>query len=218
MPITMPVLVPTEAVVGRLLLHTPPDVGSLSVVVVPGHTVRVPLTTDGSGFTVTVEARVQPVGSVYVIVTVPGVVGAAIPVTTPVVEPTVAIVISLLSQVPPVGAPVSAIVEPIHTCIPAGVLVIDVGSGFTVTIAVLTQPVGIEYVIVAVVATDTDPPVIIPVSEPIEATAELLLLQVPPVVASATVVADPEHTESVPVIAPGSALTVITVVVGQPVA
>jgi hypothetical protein len=146
-----------------------------------------------------------------------GEVGADIPVTTPVDEPTVATVVVPLSHVPPVGAPVSTIVEPMHTCIPAGELVIAVGSGLTVTTAVLIQPVGSVYVIVAVVATETVPAVISPVSEPIAATV-LLLLQVPPAVASNAVVVAPEHTASVPVMAAGSAFTVIVVVTGQPVA
>jgi hypothetical protein len=47
------------------------------------------------------------------------------------------------------------------------------------------------------------------------ATPELLLLQVPPVVASATVVLLPAHTAAVPVIADGTGLTVTTLVTLQ---
>jgi hypothetical protein len=49
------------------------------------------------------------------------------------------------------------------------------------------------------------------------ATVPLLLLQVPPVVVSIAVVVAPEHTASVPVIGFGSGLTVITVIIEQPV-
>jgi hypothetical protein len=56
-----------------------------------------------------------------------------------------------------------------------------------------------------------------PLSEPIVATAVLLLLHVPPVVVLLNVVVLPTHTAVMPVIAPGSGLTVIMVEVKQPV-
>ena len=65
---------------------------------------------------------------------------AAIPVTIPVVNPTVALVL-LQFQLPPVTASLSSVVAPIHT-FPAPV--IGYGSGFTVTTFVTMQPVPIE--------------------------------------------------------------------------
>jgi hypothetical protein len=59
-----------------------------------------------------------------------------IPVTIPVV-PTVATEVELLLQVPPPVASVRAVVDPWQT---AGVPKIAAGSGFTVTILVVVQP------------------------------------------------------------------------------
>lgn len=58
-------------------------------------------------------------------------------------------------------------------------------------------------------------PVTTPVVDPIEALA-LLLLHVPPVVASLRAVVLPMHTFVVPVMAAGSALTVTVVVTAHP--
>ena len=52
---------------------------------------------------------------------------------------------------------------------------------------------------------------------PIVASVPSLLLQVPPAVASLSEVVKPTHTLAVPLIEPGSAFTVTTVVVLQPV-
>ena len=59
-------------------------------------------------------------------------------------------------------------------------------------------------------------PVRIPVVAPIVPTAVLLLLQVPPVLASLRVVVLPAHIGVVPIMAPGVGFTVIVVVVLQP--
>jgi hypothetical protein len=59
------------------------------------------------------------------------------PVTTPVVNPTVAIPVALLLQVPP-PASLNVVVNPEHTLKSPN---IAVGSGLTVTIAVMIQPV-----------------------------------------------------------------------------
>jgi hypothetical protein len=56
-----------------------------------------------------------------------------------------------------------------------------------------------------------------PLSEPTMATTVLLLLQMPPAVEVLRVVVLPTHTAVMPVIAAGSGLTVIIVVVRQPV-
>ena len=61
-PVTIPVL-PTEAVPEALLLHVPPPVRSVSVVVRPMHTVSGPVIPDGPGLTVTTAEAIQPVAS-----------------------------------------------------------------------------------------------------------------------------------------------------------
>jgi len=63
------------------------------------------------------------------------------PVTTPVVEPTAAIAVLLLLQVPFDVRSLSAVVSPEHTL---SVPSIDVGKGSTVAIAVVIQPVAIS--------------------------------------------------------------------------
>ncbi len=63
-PVTTPVPAPTEATDVLLLLHAPPPVASLSVVVAPTHALAVPVITDGVGDTVNVAVVLQPVGSV----------------------------------------------------------------------------------------------------------------------------------------------------------
>lgn len=52
-PFTVPVNDPTVAIVVLLLLHVPPGVASLSVMLPPVPTVVVPVTGPGTGFTVT---------------------------------------------------------------------------------------------------------------------------------------------------------------------
>ena len=99
-------------------------------------------------------------------------VDALIPPTTPVDEPTVAIPLLLLLQVPP--ASVSDMVELIQT---EEGPVIEAGKGLTVTVTLPTQPVPLLTLI-----TEVPPPapVTIPVSEPTVATDVVALLQVPP--------------------------------------
>ena len=55
-----------------------------------------------------------------------------------------------------------------------------------------------------------------PEDTPTVATEVLLLIHVPPAVASLNVVDDPIHTDVVPVMAAGSGLTVTTLVTKQP--
>ena len=59
------------------------------------------------------------------------------------------------------------------------------------------------------VGTPADTPVTTPVDEPTVAIAVLLLLQVPPVVASLIIIEEPVHTVVRPVIGEGVGLTVI---------
>lgn len=54
-PVTIPEPVPTVAKPVLLLVHVPPLVASLNVVVRPAQTFTVPVIDAGNGFTVTVE-------------------------------------------------------------------------------------------------------------------------------------------------------------------
>ena len=84
----------------------------------------------------------------------------------------------------------------------------------TFTVAVTIQPVANAYEIVA------DPqaiPFTVPVDAPTDAMAGVLLVHVPPVVASDSVMVVPEHTFIAPVMAAGRGLMVVTAVVIQPV-
>lgn len=63
-PCTVPVVASILPTVGVLLLHVPPVVLLLSVVVAPWHTVNTPVIAAGTGFTVTTDVVTHPVGSV----------------------------------------------------------------------------------------------------------------------------------------------------------
>ena len=52
MPVTTPEPLPTVAIVVLLLVHVPPPVASLNVVVKPTHTDVIPVIVAGRGFTV----------------------------------------------------------------------------------------------------------------------------------------------------------------------
>jgi hypothetical protein len=82
------------------------------------------------------------------------------------------------------------------------------GSALTVAFAVAKQPVGSVYLMVAIPA---ETPVITPLAstDAIPGTDDN---QLPPTVAELSVVVAPAHMPVTPVIAAGSALTVITVV------
>ena len=102
-PVTTPdvgeAIVPTVASAVLPLLHVPPDVASVNVVVRPIQT----LTPNkgrilaGAVLTVTTAVVKQPVESVYVLTVVPG----DTPFTIPEVDPTVATESVLLVHVPP---------------------------------------------------------------------------------------------------------------------
>ena len=112
--------------------HVPPVVVLLSVVVRPTHSVRLPVMAAGVGVTVTTLVVVQPPTEAAVIVAVPGV----MPVTTPVPD-TVAMAVLELLQATGLVVVLSVVVLPTHT---VAVPVIAVGTGVTVTTAVVTQP------------------------------------------------------------------------------
>ena len=78
----------------------------------------------------------------------------------------------------------------------------------------VAQPVPKVYDTVVVPAAM---PATVPVVAPMVPTAAVLLLQVPPAVLLPSVVVWPAHTSGIPLIVPGTALTVIVVVFWQPV-
>jgi hypothetical protein len=135
----------------------------------------------GKVFTVTVAVIWQPVDNVYVTTQVP----ADTPVTTPDAGSIVSIEAQALLQPPPAGVLLNVVVSPTHT--PNEPEMAD-GSGFTVMPAVMIQPVGSVYVIVAVPPLT---PLATPLVEPMVATDVLLLLQVPPAVPLINVVVVP---------------------------
>ncbi len=88
---------PTVARDKLLLLHVPPEVALLSVVVRPGHTDVVPVISATAAFIVTSVIAKQPALAVYVILATP----VPTAVTRPVLAPTVATDPLLLLHVPP---------------------------------------------------------------------------------------------------------------------
>lgn len=105
----------------------------MSVVEDPTQTIDTPAIAAGCGFTVSVREVKQPVVvEVKVMETVP----AEIPVISPVEEPMVATVASLLLHDPPASVRVAE--EPTHTLVAPD---IADGSGLTVSVAVAEQPV-----------------------------------------------------------------------------
>ena len=63
-PVTSPLSEPAVPAAGLLLTHTPPGTPSLSVTVLPTHTVDAPSIVVGEVLTVIVLLAVQPVGNV----------------------------------------------------------------------------------------------------------------------------------------------------------
>ena len=132
--------VPGIAVV-LLLLHVPPDVVLLKDVDNPWHTLVVPVIATGLALMVTTAVVLQPVAvSEYVIVVVVKEPPPLTPVTTPVVDTTLPSAGILLLHRPPAGVEFNVVVKPTHTA-NEGTAVIAVGLAFTVTTAVLIQPV-----------------------------------------------------------------------------
>src|SRR6478735_8337928 len=134
-PLTTPLLsiVATDSL---LLLHTPPAVASVSVVVNPAHTLVVPLiaATTGIALTVTVVVLVptQPfVVTVYEMMLVP----AVTPVTTPLLS-IVATDSLLLLHTPLAVASVSVVVNPAHTLV-VPLMAATTGIALTVIVVVL---------------------------------------------------------------------------------
>jgi ADP-dependent phosphofructokinase/glucokinase len=63
-PVTTPEEVPTVATEGSLLVQEIPGVAQLNTVVLPTHTVVMPVIGAGIGLTVTTAVFIQPVGTV----------------------------------------------------------------------------------------------------------------------------------------------------------
>jgi len=205
-PAVPPVTTPAPLIVATevgVLLHTPPVVASLSVIVVPLHNDVAPMMPAAPAFTVTVAVTVQPLPSEYVITEVPG----ALPVTVPVVL-MVAVTVLPLVQVPPPAVLPSVVVPPAHKC---NIPLIAEGARFTVIMVVAVQPATVVYVIVAV-------PSSAPLTTPAGFTGAVvpaLLLQVPPPVPSASAVVAPRQMPVLPVIA-DTGFTVMILVTAQP--
>jgi hypothetical protein len=125
MPLTRPEELPIVATEVLLLLQVPPGVASDSVVVAPRQMLKRPVI-GGDELMVTDLIALQPVPSVYIMVSIP----PASPVTIPVPVPTRAIEVLLLLHTPPEVASVSANVSPEHT---VALPFITAGTGNTVT-------------------------------------------------------------------------------------
>ena len=117
-------------------VHHPPVVSSLKLVVAPMQTPSFPLIIAGKAFTVTIAVAVQPVPSVYDTNVAP----VTIAVTTPVLDPTVAITEFPLLQLPPVVVSLRFIVKPAHK---GWLPFIADGDGlkFIILVLVAAQPV-----------------------------------------------------------------------------
>ena len=177
------------------------------MVVVPTQATAVPDTAAGSGLTVSVAVRVQPVAIVYVIIEVP--VDTAV--TTPDDEPIVATEVVPLAQVPAAGVLDNEVALPSQTVKEP---VIEVGNGFTVIVVVVRQPVGSVYVTTAI---PEEMPVTTPVVEPTE-TTEPVTPHVPPDEVDERLAVPPTHIAVLPpVIAAGTGLTVTIVDCEQPI-
>ena len=200
------VLVSTVATAVLLLLHVPPVIASPNVIMEPAQTVVPPDIDGGIGFTVTVIVLTQPEPSIYVIIVVPG----ATPVTVPKAS-TVALAVLLLLHVPALVTSINIVVAPTHTLVTP---LIDEGNGFTVKAAVVLQPVGNLYEMIAVPL--TEPPVAVPDVIPIVAVLVALLLHVPPVLASVKLPVDPEQIFVAPDINDGEGLMVTLILREHP--
>jgi hypothetical protein len=135
-PAAMPENIPDPDTIVAILtldeVHVPPEVPSVSVAVLPAHTIPAPAIAAGTGLTVNTAVFRQPPATVYVILAVP----AATPVAIPVAPSIVAVLVLPLLHVPPAVASVNVIVEPAQTePVPSA------GTAWvTVTTAVAVQP------------------------------------------------------------------------------
>jgi len=203
----LPVVAPSVAV--PLMAHVPGDDVLPSVVVLPAHTLRLPLIAAGTLLTVTCAVRLH-------------VVDVCVKVTTA-VPPDMPLIVALLAVVAPrvAAAPLRAHVPgadasftvaacPAHTF---SAPVIADGRLLTVTTRVVTQPTPpTEYVIVVVpLSSGLTAPMVLTV-----ATEVLLLVHTPPPVASLRLSGVPMHASGEPLIGAGALLTVMVFTATQP--
>jgi len=179
-PVTIPLEEPAVAIDATELAQAPPVVVLVHTAFEPLHIGVIPLIVWAIGaVTVTIFVPVfthPPTVTVYVITEEP----AVTPVTTPVVEPTVAIPAAELVQKPPGVVDIQAGEEPIQIGV-IPIIVCAIGAvTVTVFVAVFTHPsIVTEYIITEVPAVI---PLINPVEEPEVATVVVPLDQVPPLV------------------------------------
>jgi hypothetical protein len=128
----------------------------------------------------------------------------------PVELPIVATVVLLLLHAPPAVASLRVVQVPAHIVV---VPIIAAGDEVTVATIVAVQPPLMVYEITAVPA---ETPQSVPVL-PMVATDTLLLLQVPPDMASLSVVQRPAQTDGTPLMAAGAGKTISVVVMKHPV-
>jgi hypothetical protein len=186
-PVTTPVVDPIVAF-PLLLLHVPPEVVLLRLEVSPMQTCGVPVIAAGSEFIVTAAVASVPQPVLYIITVVPELTLVNIPEEVPMV----ATEVLLLVQVPPAAELLNVVDKPRQRL---KVPVMLAGAATTVTVMVVVLPV--IYDMVAVPAAT---PVSSPVVRSIVALDVLLLLQVPPEVASLNVTVLPSQTSVGPVI------------------
>jgi hypothetical protein len=203
-PVTTPAL-STVATAGALLAQVPPDVGD-SVVVKPTQMLFVPeMPTTGNA--VIVAGGVVAIQPVAVLVKVKVALPADTPVTTPALV-TVATPGALLVQVPP-EAGSKLVVAPTQMVLAPSILTI--GSGFTVTVAVVAPQLGAAVLVKVNVTAPAETAMTTPALVTV-AMVELLLAQVPPVVGDKVVEA-PTQIVLAPVMdTTGNALTVTAAV------
>jgi hypothetical protein len=133
-PVTTPVPLTAVATLVVPLVHVPPVVASVNVIVEPAQKAADAGMVDGVVLTVTIAVAVQPVPNEYVIMAVP----ETTPVTIPLLVPTVATDVVPLVQFPLVVPSVKVIVVPEQK---AAAPDIAVGKPFTVMTFVALHPV-----------------------------------------------------------------------------
>jgi hypothetical protein len=183
-------------------------VASVKGIVAPTQTLDAPVIGSAFGAALTVMVFVvdtvpHELVTLYMMVSIP-------PVTPVTMPPATVAEALLLLHVPPATASVRVIVEPMHTL--EGPVILPAFDGLTVTVRVALQPPVNAYIIVDVpVAT----PETIPEPLPTVATDVLLLVQLPPAMASLNVIVDPAQTVAGPavVMGAGAEFTVIFFVV-----
>jgi len=177
--------------------QVPPVVALPRVVAEPTHTLSTPVIGAIAVLTVMVLVVEQP-PAIYVI--------EATPAESPVIPgvPIETTPNGLIVHTPPKGLAVNVVLVPTQT---TELPTVVTGIGFTVSTLTAAHPDGITYDITVV---PIDVPVTTPVLKLTEATAGLLLVHNPPVVALVNVPELPTHITEVPTIAAGTAFTVTT--------